>query len=157
MDNIRNELIEWMINFVEKPNPMLGGWAPCPYARSARINNKISIQFSDDLSTTKNSLPLLEENEVVVICFDHTKIDPVTLQEVVKQINSELMPNNYVVLEDHPDAPEYVNKIKMNFGKCGLLVLQKLDKLNEASHQLSSKGYYDTWSESELDEVVNWR
>jgi hypothetical protein len=157
---ILEKLNSWMIHFVERPNPLLGNWSPCPFARSARINNKISIQFSepDNLYTTiKSCLNLLEDKEVIVICFDHNLIDAVSIQEQVMEINKQLMPKNYVVLEDHPEAPEYVNTVKMNFGECGLLILQKLDKLSIASKQLSSKGYYDCWSKDELDEVVNWR
>jgi len=45
----------------------------------------------------------------------------------------------------------------MNFGKCGLMILQRLSKLNTAADQLREKGYYDTWSKKNLDEVVNWR
>jgi hypothetical protein len=68
-----------------------------------------------------------------------------------------LMPINYVILEDHPDSPEYINEVNMNFGECGLLVIQKLDKLNKASEQLKEKGYYDVWSQQDLDDVVSWR
>jgi hypothetical protein len=67
------------------------------------------------------------------------------------------MESNYIILEDHPDAVEYVNKVHMNFGHCGLLVVQKADKLAEASTQLNTKGYYDVWSKEELDSVVTWR
>ena len=149
-----------MIAFVEKPNPMLNNWAPCPYARQARINDKIEIQYSEIdtlISTVNNSLPLLDTCDVVVICFDHTKIDAISLQEIVNNLNKKLMINNYVILEDHPDAIEYINNVHMNFKYCGLLVIQKADKLAEASLQLNTKGYYDVWSREELDSVVSWR
>lgn len=158
--DIKDKLIKWMIDFVEKPNPMLNNWAPCPFARQARINDKIEIQFSEVdtlISYVNNSLPLLDYNEVVVICFDHTQIDATSLQELVINLNKRLMENNYIILEDHPDAVEYVNKVHMNFGHCGLLVVQKADKLAEASLQLNIKGYYDVWSKEELDSVVSWR
>jgi hypothetical protein len=45
----------------------------------------------------------------------------------------------------------------MNFGHCGLLVIQKLSKLNNAADKLKGQGYYDTWSQQALDEVVTWR
>jgi hypothetical protein len=45
----------------------------------------------------------------------------------------------------------------MNFGKCGLLLIQKLSKLNAASEQLKQKGYYDNWPAESLDSVVSWR
>ena len=149
-----------MKEFVETPNPALGNWAPCPYARTARINNKIEIKFADvgDLSASvQASLSDLDTKEVVVICFDHTNIEPVALQSWVESYNLTLMKDNYVILEDHPDAPEYTNKVKMNFGHCGLVFMQKLDKLNAAADQLREKGYYDTWDTEQLNTVVTWR
>ena len=134
---IKEQLSKWMIEFLEKPNSLLGDWAPCPYARQARINNQIEIVTSnaaDLYMDAIDSLTHLENKDVVVVIFDHNKIDPVTLQEIVGYLNARLMPIDYVVLEDHPNSPEYVNGVKMNFGHCGLLLLQKLSKLTNASN-----------------------
>lgn len=157
---IVEKLTKWMTDFVEAPNSKLGNWPPCPYARQARVNNKISIKFStveEFDEVVRESFETLEDKEVVVICFDHRTVNPDYLKNLVEDMNHVLMPMNYVILEDHPDSLEYVNGVNMNFGECGLLVLQKLDKLNKASEQLKEKGYYDTWSQEELDEVVTWR
>lgn len=159
-DEIVRNLTKWMTEFIEMPNPKLGDWAPCPYARQARVNNKIGIKFTevfDFENAISESIELLEHKEVIVICFDHLTIDPISLQEYVKNKNNTLLPGNYVILEDHPDSPEYINDVCMNFGECGLLVIQKLDKLNKASDQLREKGYYTHWTKKDLDEVVTWR
>ena len=160
-EEIEQKLTDWMVNFVEQPHPGLGRWAPCPYARQARITNRIKIVHSDHcrlIATIEQELPELEEKEVVVICFDHAKISAQELEKLIKVYNQQvLMARNYVILEDHPDAVELVNGVCMNFGHCGLLVIQRLDKLTTASEQLRSKGYYDTWNQSELDQVVTWR
>jgi hypothetical protein len=37
------------------------------------------------------------------------------------------------------------------------MILQQLSKLNTAADQLKQKGYYATWSDENLDQVVNWR
>ena len=164
--DIQSQLIAWMIDFVEKPNSLLGNWAPCPFARQARVNNKVGIYFleQETVSCLENTvralLPTLDDRyEVVVICFDHTQED-FSIENIhtsVNFINQELMDNDYVVLEDHPDSVEYVNNVHMNFGKCGLYIVQKLSKLNSASEQLKSKGYYDYWNQEELNSVVSWR
>ena len=44
---LEQELFKWMNDFVEQPNPLLGNWAPCPYARAARINKRIHIMFNE--------------------------------------------------------------------------------------------------------------
>lgn len=157
---IVEKLTKWMTEFIEVPNPKLGDWAPCPYARQARVNNNISIKFASIPELTeviKESIETLTHKEVVVVCFDHNFIDPVELQEYVIGMNKTLMPINYVILEDHPFSPEYINGVNMNFGGCGLLIIQKLDKLNNASSQLLDKGYYKTWLQEDLDSVVTWR
>jgi hypothetical protein len=154
------ELTSWLVNFVEKPNPLLGDWAPCPYARQARIGNLIEIVFSDFgklNEAVEQALPTLENKDVVIICFDHTQIESITVEKLVATANQKLMPQNYIVLEDHPDRVESLNTVPMNFGKCGLLLIQKLSKLNAASEQLKQKGYYDNWPAESLDYVVSWR
>ena len=160
-EEIEQKLTAWMVNFVEQPHPGLGQWAPCPYARQARITNRIKIVHSNHqrlIATVEQVLPELEQKEVVVVCFDHTKISAQELEKLIKVYNEQvLMARNYVILEDHPDAVEHVNEVHMNFGYCGLLVIQQLDKLTTASEQIKSKGYYDTWSQAELDQVVTWR
>lgn len=159
-DQIKQELNQWLTEFVEQNNSALNDWPPCPYARAARMSGLIDIVFADisDLSkVVQERLLTLNTKDVVVVCFDHHNIDPVELQEWVASMNNMLMPRDYVILDDHPHAPEYVNGIKMNFGHCGLLVIQKLSELNIASDKLRSQGYYNTWSSKALDQVVSWR
>ena len=159
-NKVKAELDRWLVDFVEANNPALGNWPPCPYAKAARLSGMISTKFceaSELYDVVRESIETLEHKDVVVVCFDHRMINPVELQELVVSMNKMLMPINYVILEDHPDAPEFVNGVKMNFGLCGLLVLQKLDKLNNAADKLRSQGYYDAWDQRAVDEVVTWR
>jgi hypothetical protein len=154
--SVRFKLNQWLVDFVEKPNPLLNNWPPCPYARQARISNKIHIVFDSPLSIAQY-VPLLDTYDVVVLCFDHTQFSFSQIELFTQHVNSVLLWRDYVVLEDHPDSEELVNGVKMNFGECGLMILQRLSKLNTAADQLKDKGYYDTWSKENLDEVVDWR
>lgn len=157
---IKQALNQWMVDFVEANHPDLNNWPPCPYARAARLGGMIDTVFAavpEFSSVVQQSLDTLQSRDVVVVCFDHNDIDPVELQEWVAGMNRMLMPRNYVILEDHPHAPEYVNGVRMNFGVCGLLVIQRLSKLNSAADKLKSQGYYDTWDQEAVDQVVRWR
>ena len=152
---MEEQLIKWMQTFVEVPHPSLGNWPPCPYARQARLNNKVVFvesKFGNLVNTVEQSLHLLEDKDVLVIWFDHNDVDPKTLSGFVQAHNRLLMPDNYVILEDHPDDLEFVSGVNMNFGLCGLLLVQKLDKLNTASAQLKVKGYYDHWDQAALED-----
>ena len=153
---IRQELEHWLTNFVEQPNPLLNNWPPCPYARQARLSNKILTVFNNPLEIARYTNQL-DEYDVVILCFDHTKFSSKQIELFTSHVNNILMWQDYVVLEDHPESEEFVNGVKMNFGKCGLMILQRLSKLNTATEQLQGKGYYHTWSKENLDEVVKWR
>ena len=71
---IVTSLTKWMTEFVEVPNTLLGNWPPCPYARQARINNKIEIIYSPhDIipSTVEQNLNKLEDKDAFIVYFDH--------------------------------------------------------------------------------------
>lgn len=153
---IKQELEHWLTNFVEQPNPLLNNWPPCPYARQARLANQIYIVFNSPLEIS-SYVSFLNDYDVVVLCFDPAKYSASQIELFTQHINSILIHKDLVVLEDHPESEEFINGVKMNFGKCGLLILQRLSKLNTAADQLKLKGYYRTWSRQNLDEVVNWR
>jgi len=153
---IQTKLTQWLTDFVEQPNPLLNNWAPCPYARQARLANQIHVVFDSPLAIA-NYIHCLDKHDAVILCFDHVKFSSSQVELFTKHINSVLLHKDYVVLEDHPDCEESINSLKMNFGECGLMVLQRASKLNAAAAQLQSKGYYNTWSNQNLDDVVNWR
>ena len=160
-ETIQDEITTWMTDFVEKPNALLKNWAPCPYARQARIADKIKVYWSnhaDIQNIIRTSLMQLENNDAVIIAFDHNLIEAQELADKVNAWNENwLMPNDFVILEDHPNTVENINGLNMNFCKCGLIIVQRLSELNEASEKLKEKGYYDTWSKDDLNFVVNWR
>jgi hypothetical protein len=157
---LTSQLTDWLTEFVEVPNPLLNNWAPCPFARQARIKNKIAVVFCEVDKITNavdEAKVLFPDKEVVAILFDHTKISGTQLAELVVQINDKIMSENFVILEDHPDTPELLHNVAMNFGKCGLILMSPLRLLNDASEQIRAKGYYDHWPQENIDNVVAWR
>jgi hypothetical protein len=92
------------------------------------------------------------------LCIIHTpNVTSDYLSEQVKLANSFLMPKDIVCLEDHPDDIEEINGVVMNNGKYPLVFKQKLSNIQMFSESLKRKGYYDVWSEQNLEDVVNWR
>lgn len=151
---------QWLETFVEVPHPGLGNWPPCPYARQARLSGQIEIRQGHD--PLKDCLDLIDydwQKEVIVFWYpyDAVNLPYAFFSDLARQANDILMPKNIVVLDDHPDSDEEINGVKMNFQYFPLMIVQKLSVLNERSDQLKEKGYYDHWSEENLDYVVNWR
>ncbi len=152
---MEKQLIEWMKEFVEQPNPKLGNWAPCPYARAARINNQIEIRQGTNPLIDVESINW--KREVYVFWYPTEQYTGLEFEQIARDLNDAYMPNDIVVLEDHPELVETVNGVHMNFGQSALLIVQRLKELNSAADKLRSKGYYDHWNQSELDQVVTWR
>jgi hypothetical protein len=153
---VTSALIKWMEEFVEVPHPSLGGWPPCPFARQARLSKNIDIRSGTDPYNDCTSLIDYDwTREVVVFWYDY--IDPELFLDSVNRANSVLLEKDIVALEDHPDTEEIIAGVKMNFGLCPIIVLQKNSKLNIAADQLKEKGYYHTWTQKDVDKIVTWR
>ena len=147
---IRQQLQAWLVDFVEKPNPMLNGWAPCPFARKSRVTNRFDIVFAtaDTLTATiESAAQQLAVRDVIAVCIDPAEISADNLSSLVEQLNAELMSQDVLLLEDHPADVEIINGVHMNFGACAIVFVQQLSKINEASAQLKQGGYYDCWSQ----------
>lgn len=159
IDQVKQQLEQWLTEFVETPHPALGGWPPCPYARQARLTGQIDIRLgttpmADTIQAVAHGL---WQREVVIYCYDQTDSSGPEFSKVIQQINEFLRPYKIFALDDHPDNAEIVNGISFNFGACALLILQLTEKLDVAARTLAAKGYYDGWPEDYLKQLFHGR
>jgi hypothetical protein len=151
---MKEDIIQWINEFVSVHNEEYGQ-TPCPYAKDALTRYEETEDLGQSLADTINNWS--DDVHVVVI---HTATENYTVNElrgIISKFNQVAMPNDFVALEDHPEDSEIINGVKMNFGKCILVLVQRLSKLNEGSTILRDKGYYNMWSQENLDDVVDWR
>lgn len=157
---VKHDIEQWIENFVEVPHPSLGGWAPCPYARKARLDNDYDIRLGlapihDLVQTSKKGLG---GKSVVIFVYEPRDTSFKELSYAVSLCNKEfLLPNDLLALEDHPDDPEIVNGVTMNQGTYALALVQNLVDLNEKSKLVARKGFYDTWPEEYLTSLFQHR
>ena len=159
IDEAKEYMLQWISDFVSKPNPLLNNFPPCPFAKQAVLEKKIAFEVADkDIN-----LYLCEKSgrwtDDIDVCFIFVPgVDPDVLSNLVMDVNKNyLMPMNLLALEDHPQAEENVNGVIMNNGKYPIVLMQRLSKIQNFSNILKKQGYYDVWSEENLDDVVNWR
>jgi len=151
---MRSYIEEWIEKFVSVHNDALNS-IPCPFAKAALIKYHETEDVGQSLSNTLNNWS--DDAHVVVIYTSTSNYTPEELKTIVKDFNKVSMREDIVALEDHPDDEEIINGVKMNFGKCILILVQRLSVINRKSEWLKEQGYYDNWSEENLDDVVNWR
>jgi hypothetical protein len=160
LDDVKNNIEQWIVDFVEVPHPNLGGWAPCPYARKARLDQDFDVRLglSPIHDLTQISRKGLGGKSVIIFAYDPNDISHDELSHAVDVCNQQfLVPKNLLALEDHPDDPEVVNGVIMNNGTYALALIQSLSDLNEKAELVARRGFYDTWPEEYLKPLFNHR
>ena len=157
----KKDMESWINDWVSVHNEQLGT-IPCPFAKQAMLRDKIAWRVTNSSEQLDIILYALMEdsmpNEVVAIGIDPRKITPEELSLIIKKTNyAWLIPSGLVALEDHPDDVEIVGGATMNQGTWALVLIQESSKLKAASNMLKKQGYYDRWTQEQLDDVVNWR
>jgi hypothetical protein len=169
MNKLQQDLETWIYNWVSVYNENLQA-VPCPFAKQAYVDGKILVQeitpmggysmselIYSYLDTITDPWPFVEK-EVIVLGCDSAFITAAELADTVSDCNARLLESRgYVALEDHPSSLEIVAGEIMNQGSWALVLLQSKEKLNKASAMLERQGYYKTWNQENLDDVVNWR
>lgn len=152
------EIKQWVEDFVSVKHETLNV-IPCPFAKQALMNNTIKYVPTERIGETLASMVdnWSDKYEVVVLYTDTELYTPQEVSDIVERFNKLAMSRDIVALEDHPNDPEILNGVEMNFGKAILVLVQRLSKLNKASDILKKSGYYDTWPEENYNDVVAWR
>lgn len=156
-NQVKQDITQWIVDFVEKPHPLLNGWSPCPYARRARLEGKIDLRVGI-LDPLELSAVNMDHYDVIAYVYDATQHSADNFNLAVDQLNTAyLVPRGMIALADHPDDKEMVNGVCMNQGTYAIVFLQDLLKLNDAARQLASKNFYHGWSEEYLQTLFNNR
>jgi hypothetical protein len=159
-NTVAADILAWIENFVEVPHPALGGWPPCPFARSARLNRTIQVLTgADPYFDLKNRARWgMGQYEVIVYAYDPAEWPYERFHVAIESANTEfLLARDILALEDHPADVEDVNGVIMNQGKYALVLVQSLSKLNTAAKQMSAKNFYHSWPEKYLTGLFKHR
>lgn len=149
----QQSVLHWLENFVEQPNPQLNGWAPCPYARAARLAQRVMILPGQHAQQDMQQANL-DHHDVVAFLYDPDVISAQVLHDAVLQTNrDDLVPRNRFALADHPDSVEQVQGVCFNHGSVAMILVQHLDKLQDHARILARKGYYQGWPQDYLDDL----
>jgi len=154
LKTVEHDIEHWIETFVEVPHPNLGGWAPCPYARKARLERDFEVRMGlapmhDLIKISKKGLG---GKSVVILVYEADQVNHAELSWAIDTANEKfLLPNDLLALEDHPADPEVVNGVVMNQGTYALALVQSVSDLNNKAQQVARKGFYDTWPEDYLE------
>jgi len=159
LEQVAHDIESWIANFVEVPHPALGGWAPCPYARKARLDRDFEVRIGVNPYFDLKVVSQTGINKsVVIFAYESTAYSYEQFHSHIEGANKEfLLSKDLLALEDHPAAPEVVNGLSMNQGTYALALVQSLSDLNDKARLMARKGFYDTWPEDYLQELFQHR
>lgn len=160
LEQVKKDIELWIINFVEVPHPALGGFPPCPYARSARLKKSYEVYLGiDPYYDLKNRARWgMGDREVIIYAYDPAEWNHDLFSASIESANTEhLLRADILALEDHPDDVENVNGVIMNQGKYALALVQSLSDLNAKAKIMAAKGFYDSWPEDYLQALFQHR
>ena len=160
IEQVKQDIENWIVNFVEVPHPALGGFPPCPYARSSRLKNSYDVFIgSDPYFDLKNRARHgMGNKEVIIYVYDPQEWPHELFAASLDHANQDfLLTANLLTLEDHPADQEIVNGVCMNQGTYALALVQSLSDLNTKAHMMASKGFYDSWPADYLTALFQHR
>ncbi|MDB9483531.1 hypothetical protein PN476_13015, partial [Dolichospermum circinale CS-537/05] len=148
LEQFRQEMEDWIINVVSIPNPLTGNFLPCPYAKAAWLNNRVSLRWFHGFELPELLMEQIktwnDDFEMVLFGCDSQNLDAQTLEKYITEANYVLLEYDLVALASHPDKqyvgddPNNVNNVNnviITHPKYVLASVQSLSQLQKASDE----------------------
>ena len=159
LDQAKKHISTWINTVLSEPQPELNGIARCPFAAPALSNDRVAwMQGTDPAADIAAAIAAWQDRlEIAVLIYD-ASIDAAEFSRAVAAANAEICKHQgFIGLEDHPAVVERIAGLDMNQGQYALILLAPAAKLHRASQMLRARGYYDNWTSSDLENVIDWR
>jgi hypothetical protein len=151
-------LEKWIVETLSKPHKILSDLPICPFAKNAYLENKVKIiEVTDYVTEITDQLTVWDDSYEVLVFVCPDNVIANDFVENVGLLNEKFMPTNLVLLEDHIDLEEKIDELVFNNGKYNIVLVQRLDKLNQAAEKLHKTAYYKNWPKDYYEQVVSWR
>lgn len=163
-NTIEKDLRSWSKHVLEVPSEHLNGLPPCPYARKAWLENRVTVieTTEDVLLSAFLNRHLVDEYDLVVIA-SYVLPDAETMERTINEYNDTFARDDLYFMLFHPDygaeeadldflyETEWESSIEDEY--C-MVFIQKLSKVDDYSLQLEKKGYYDAFPKDEYQTLV---
>ncbi len=162
IETVHTHLSHWIHNHLSVASSAFSGLPPCPYSKQAWVNQKVELHCCHGSDMTSRLIEFIQDwnnaFEVVILAADPTTVPVGCLQAQVRQLSSQLAQADLLALVDHPDNPATsLDHVNTSNGKYALVLVQRLSDLQSASRKLAQTGYYDHWSDNDMNTLVHWR
>lgn len=178
---IMKDIRSWSLGVLEEPSEFLNGFPPCPYAKAAWNQKKVSIEvfhIPADVDGGLIECPEIFDNGIKSIIEDDKDVHIIAIPNWRALVSSEdmdracmeankvLAPSDIYLMSFHPDDQpesdhfEFLYKTYEevpNLDHYGMIFVQRLSLLMAASEDLMKKGYYDNWKVKDYNSLIEPR
>lgn len=143
---IEEKVKDWAFNRLSKVSEQFNNLPPCPYAKTAFVNDSVSFVEADYREfldvVTKETLNFTGDKNVVIVYSKHNPFGLDYLEGSVEAMNFTLshMKKDIWLLG-------FVNEWTM-------VLIQKITMLDDASIDLEKKGYYNNYNEDQFENYI---
>ena len=160
---VAEEIKRWSREVLEKPSDFFGGMPPCPYAKSAWVNNKVRIDFGDADRVLWHTENWDDDVDLIIVVvdkdWDFDLVDP-----WCDYYNDKLAKEDFALMSFVPDsgvgtgqpeeeATDWEPIVEEDYA---MVFIQRLSDVNDASMSLERSGYYKNCT-AKFMEYVNDR
>lgn len=160
---IAQEIKTWSRDVLQKPSEFFNGLPPCPYAFDAWVNNRVKIDFGNELKVVWHANNFEEEVDLVIVVVEqwsHDKIESFCDEWMDGHPGADIVLMPFV-----PDSGEGTGQPEEEMidweplvdEEYAMVFIQRLSDVNAASENLEEAGYYKNCSAEFLEYVKSRR
>ena len=164
MHPIEADIRKWSKNFLEIPNAKLNGLPPCPYAKQAWLDNKVTFSINTGIEGLIRAVRVFDNHDYdIVVWAEENVIDMPYLDGFVDGMNELLSVAgiDLHLMQFHPDydAEEagldfLVDDVTDDDLVYCMVFVQRLSTLDDASLSLEKSGYYQHFPDDVYESLV---
>jgi len=165
MHPVEQDIRNWSHNFLEVPNAKLNGLPPCPYAKQAWLDNKVTFNINTGLDALVDAVHQFESHDYdIVVWASEYMPDMEYLNGFCDGMNEALSIQgiDLHLMQFHPDygadeagldflLQEGVSDPNLEY--C-MVFVQRLSVLDDASLSLEKSNYYKNFPEDVYQSLV---
>ena len=139
-ENLKN----WILDYLSKPNPVFNNMPPCPHAKKAWLDGNVEIKKFVNYDELEECIKDIVESKVKIFYFEYPLLPSAEkLKNVVSWLGTKHP--QFIFYDEHPDIIEEVGGEVVNSGVTAIIVQDRKDLLEKRA-ELHKTGYYDKWT-----------
>ena len=163
--NVEQDIRNWSHNFLEIPNAKLNGLPPCPYAKQAWLDDKVTFSINTGLDGLADAVKQFESHDYDIVVWASEVLPEMEYLDGFCDGMHEALAiqgADMHLMQFHPDygAQEAGLEFLLQEGVSDpdleycMVFVQKLSLLDDAALSLEKSGYYKHFPEDTYEALV---